>query len=229
MTQRCYFVTDQGSNVKSALTNFHRFPCAYHTIATVLRHTLQLDSLSRILPMDRNCPVMKFVDAIRTVFAMKSLVGYLKRSGLNNKLSTTIEQASKTRWNSTLVMLQSFVSTEKEVKSIIKIHEQEKRLTDIDVCVVADLIHFLKPFQDATKALEGELNPTIHQVYLWWSVLKTSMNVEPTDNQLITFIKSRGSYVLLQKFEMNIWHKLALFFNPKFKALVAFIVKKNLK
>ena len=35
-----YFVTDEGSNIKSALACYHWQPCACHRISTVLKHTL---------------------------------------------------------------------------------------------------------------------------------------------------------------------------------------------
>ena len=38
-----YFVADQGSNVRAALSRFHKIPCACHMIATVVRDNLPLD------------------------------------------------------------------------------------------------------------------------------------------------------------------------------------------
>ena len=50
-----YFVTDEGSNIKSALACYHRQPCACHRISTVLKHTLQLDKLSKsVHPISEN-------------------------------------------------------------------------------------------------------------------------------------------------------------------------------
>ena len=42
---------------------------------------------------------------------------------------------------------------------------QENRVCNINVTIVQTLINFLKPSEDATKALEGNLRPTIHRVY----------------------------------------------------------------
>ena len=44
---KIYFVTDNGSNIKSALADFNRLPCACHMLAVVLHHTLQLQSMSK--------------------------------------------------------------------------------------------------------------------------------------------------------------------------------------
>jgi len=104
-----YFVTDQGSNVKAALNSYHRLPCSCHMIATVLRHTLQLNRLSStILPMNESDDDMVHMRMLQSVInAAKSLVTYFKKSGLNNKLTKTLKQSNDTRWNSVLTMLQS--------------------------------------------------------------------------------------------------------------------------
>jgi len=50
MLENFVFVTDNGSNMVSALQNFHRLPCACHMLATVLTHTLPLHALSKTVP-----------------------------------------------------------------------------------------------------------------------------------------------------------------------------------
>ena len=37
-----FYVSDQGSNVQLALSNYQKIPCCCHMIATVLRHLLQV-------------------------------------------------------------------------------------------------------------------------------------------------------------------------------------------
>ena len=46
-----HFVTDEGDNIKSALACYHRLPCACHRISTVLKHTMQLDT---VYPMSKS-------------------------------------------------------------------------------------------------------------------------------------------------------------------------------
>ena len=98
------FVTDEGANMKAALTHYKRLPCACHMLATVLRHTLQLESLSKsILPLSPSDKEMQHVHAIQSTIAeVKNVVAYFKRSGLNNQLHISLKQANETRWNSTL-------------------------------------------------------------------------------------------------------------------------------
>ena len=41
MRNHFYFVTDQGSNIKAALSSdYHRLPCSCHCLATALKHAL---------------------------------------------------------------------------------------------------------------------------------------------------------------------------------------------
>ena len=89
-----YFVTDQGSNIKAALTSYHREPCACHMIATVLRHTLQLEHLStQVLPMQSNDELMSFLKVFqKNDVAAKSLATYFEKSALNNWLSSLLKQ-----------------------------------------------------------------------------------------------------------------------------------------
>ena len=216
-----YFVTDQGSNVKLALSIYHRIPCSCHIIATVLRHTLQLQALSStVLPMNESDDTMSFVRMLhRTIDAAKSLVAYFKKTGLNNKLSCSLKQCNATRWNSLLTLLQSLSKVYDEVKKVLHDANQENRLQNIDMIVVNALINFLMPFQDATLALESECHPTIHHVYQWNVKLKRSVQQSFIDPPFISFLKRRALCALNEKFLIFPIHKLALFLNPKFKSL----------
>jgi len=219
-----YFVTDEGSNVKLALSCYHRQPCVCHNISTVLKHTLQLDKLSKsVNPMQVGDPEMEFVELIRkTVNATKALATYCKKSSLNNKLSSSIKQCNETRWNSLLVMLKSLQKVEAEVKDLLKACGQLRRIDDIDFVLNDLLINFLEPFQEATLALEGDLYPTIHHVFQWFIKLKRSATRHATDLPVIGFLKQRATYSLEKKFNVTPLHKIAFMLNPKFKSMRAF-------
>ena len=224
LLNNAWFVTDEGSNMIAALSHYKRLPCSCHMLATVLRHVLQLESLSKtVLPLNPNDKVMQHVKAIQSAVAeVKSLVAYFKRSGLNNKLPTSLKQANDTRWNSTLLMLESYLKNVDDIKQILIVENQEKRLEHVDSITIKCLVDFLQPFLLATKQLEGDSKPTINYVYLWFSKLKRSMKSCVTDNDLLAFLKKRGLAALEKKFQIQDIHRLAFFLNPKFKALVPF-------
>ena len=223
------FVTDEGANMKAALTHYKRLTCACHMLATVLRHTLQLESLSKsILPLSPSDKEMRHVHAIQSTIAeFKNVVAYFKRSGLNNQLHISLKQANETRWNSTLLMLESYLKNAEDIKRILILEGQEKRFEQLDYVTVKCLVDFLQPFLLATKQLESDSKPTINYVYLWFSKLKRCLKPSVTDNALQAFLKERGLAALVQKFQIHLLHKLAFFLNPKFKALVPFSVEEK--
>ena len=221
MSKNMFFVTDQGSNIRLALSNYQRIPCACHIIATILRHLLQLDHLScTTLAMDSDSTGMLHVTAIRrTVTAIKELTTYMRRSRSN--LTAALKQSNETRWNSLFIMLESYIKLKDEVECVLKERGQLQRLVAIDNSIVMTLIAFLQPFKEATEYVEGDAYPTIHRVIMWKEKLLRCMTACPTDSGLLKFLKSRGIRCISEKFEISSIHMIALFLNPKFKSLVA--------
>ncbi|TWW53025.1 hypothetical protein D4764_0169960 [Takifugu flavidus] len=78
---RIVWVTDQGSNIVKALEPYKRLSCLDHVINTVLRHGLDKDALSADAP-----------DIGETITAAKSVVRFIKQSGLAAQLSKTVLQ-----------------------------------------------------------------------------------------------------------------------------------------
>ena len=75
------WVTDQGSNVISALRPYTRLDCQDHVYNTVLRHALDPSQLAQVAP-----------EVASTLQAAKSLVKYVKKSGIAALLSKTVSQ-----------------------------------------------------------------------------------------------------------------------------------------
>ena len=157
-----------------------------------------------------------------TVSLLKLLVAYFKRSGLNNKLSSALVQCCDTRWNSVFLMLQSLVKVYAEVQNVLTAEAQEQRLLNIDISVVKILINFLLPFYEATKDLEGDHYAIIHHVYQWFVKLQRCMQTALSDCPMVKFLRALGSFALKSKIEIVLFHKVGLFLNPKFKALLPF-------
>jgi len=76
-----YLVTDEGSNIKTALACYHRQLCVCHRISIVLKHTLQLDELSKsVHPMSKSDPLLIRVDMLKkTVNTTKASATYCKK------------------------------------------------------------------------------------------------------------------------------------------------------
>lgn len=152
------WVTDQGSNIKSALEGVTRINCAAHMLSNTLKHTFDTKFL---MGEDENCVTRPIINLIHT---SKTLIGYMKRTGDINKLSKTLVQEIDIRWNTRLIML---VSIEEQYEEIIKLYENEPhRFNNIDRTLLQKMIKFLKPFKMASDELEGDQYPTIHKVIL---------------------------------------------------------------
>ena len=146
MCNQLYFVTDQESNIRAVLSIFHNIPCACHMIATAMSNILPLDEQKEVSLLHNNDePLKAAVSSVVT--ACKSLVSYMKQSGFDNKLASTLNQANDTRWNSLLVILESIKKAKEELQNLLEsIHKQDK-FKKIDLNVVEVLVHFSKPFE----------------------------------------------------------------------------------
>lgn len=93
---RIVWVTDKGSNIIKALEPYKRLSGMDHLINTVLRHGLGTDALSENAP-----------DIGETISAAKTLVRYIKQSGLAAQLSKTVLQMGDTRFSTVYLTLKS--------------------------------------------------------------------------------------------------------------------------
>lgn len=131
--ERCIFTTDRGSNMIAALADVQRIDCIAHILNTVLRNTFD----------ERKC----CPDAVtRLLTASKSLVRYVKKTGLQNIIQGTLKQSVETRWNSTLLMIESLEKNFDDLQTAIKDHcpGESRRLAAIDHTLLTELIEFLK-------------------------------------------------------------------------------------
>lgn len=215
MSKHFFFVTDQGSNIQSALSigyGFSRIACACHCLATAVRHALP-DG-----PCDKGDSA-ELRNLLANITAVKSLVQCFKRSGLNAMLQKTLLQENNTRWNTMLMMLESVIGQKETIREFLKEKAEDQRIDTIDFSLLKDVVLVLKPLKEATKYLEGEKYPTIHRVYLWYNKLQQQLKPCQSDNPLIAQLKFRMAAFLKDKFQMTTIHKLALFLHPQYKML----------
>ena len=82
--QNVTFVTDRGSNIKSALKDYDRLDCAAHIINNIVLKMMK-DSSDLHLQL--------------TLKEARSVVKYVKKSEIQSMLETTLKAESPTRWN----------------------------------------------------------------------------------------------------------------------------------
>ena len=213
MAVHFYFVTDQGSNIKAALSGkYQRLACACHCLSTALKHALPGG------PGDQgNSEELKGLQ--QTVDEVKALVRYIKKSGLNATLKKSVVQENDTRWNSMLMMLESVIAQETQIKDALQRNGQGHRIEHIDFSLVKQFTAFLQPLKTATKLLEGDSYPTLQHIVLQREKLLQHARPQPLDSPLLTQLKCRLRDSLQTKFEVTGMHNLALFMHPAYKGL----------
>lgn len=222
MSAHFYFVTDQGSNIKAALSgNYQRLACACHCLATALKHALPGG------PGDKGMESEELQGLKNAIDEVKSLVRFIKKSGLNATLAKTVVQENDTRWNSTLMMLESVLAQETEIKTALEKHGDMYRVENIDFSLLKAFASFLQPLKIATKKLEGDSYPTLQDVVLQRE--KVIHHLKPTafEMPLVTQLKTRLLESLQTKFIMTDVHKLALFLHPEYKGLRKMAVEER--
>ena len=149
---KAVFTTDKGSNIVCALRDEERLDCVNHVLNRVLQHALEAKHAPQAI-----------TDLIT---ASKSLVHYVKINSLQDLLTKTLKQSCATRWNSTFYMLQSVLDAHDDLKKLFANHKPKElhRVTSISATLLSALVDLLTPFESATKACEGQKEPTLHLV-----------------------------------------------------------------
>lgn len=202
------WVTDQGANILKALEPYPHMSCIDHTINTALKHALDLEELKQEAP-----------EVGETIVAVKALVKYVKKSGINSTLSTTAKQMADTRFSSVFLTLQSVNAVYGELTERLTSRDESHRMDNISPEILSFLVDFLRPFHEAQKELEGDKYPTIQLVLIWYEKLTRHCEPDPSDTPYQATIRRRHLEWLERKIEITPLHKLALFLWPKFSQL----------
>ena len=142
------FLTDRGPNVKYGLiqVGFTRLNCYAHLIHNLVSCML---NWSGIKSMIQQCA---------------DLSSYVKSSGLNTKLKTSLKRHTTTRWNSTFIMIDAILTNFEDVYELLIIKQRLRNearaksykppdseisdlITSINPTVLKSLRTFLEPFK----------------------------------------------------------------------------------
>ena len=203
---RSYFVTDCGSNMKAALNENKRIDCAAHRLNTVLSGAWDLTMESEPSAEDFHS-------------AVKKLVKYAKKSDLMSKLSVTLKQEVKTRWNSLYVTLESISRVYDELLQYIAGTIALRYFASIDKILLEQMTAFLKNFKDMTDLVEGDKKPTLHNVVLvFYTILVICEPVED-DCEILKVFKVYIKKRTYEKIDLKWEHWIACFLDPATRGL----------
>lgn len=206
--RKIVWVTDQGSNILLALRPYQRLDCQDHIYNTVLRHALDVTALTT-----------DALDVAETLTAAKSLVRYVKQSGLAAQLSKTVLQMGETRFSTVYLTLNSVQGVYHELHEKLEARGEAARIENIAPDTLGFLVDLLKPFYEAQRELEGDKYPTLNLVCLWFERLKRHCQSQALDSPQQAAVRSRLSDWLPRKVLIHDLHKVATFLWPKFNQL----------
>jgi len=151
--EKVTYVTDEGSNMLTAFAGHNRLSCSAHNLSNVLKHMLNDKFLETDAPSVKTC-----------LQVGKSIVGYLKRSGLCNVLPHSVKSMIEVRWDSAFDMVFSVCDAFPYIMKICKDKKEEHRLDGWDGELMTELCEFLLEFKKVTKELQAKKVPTIQNV-----------------------------------------------------------------
>lgn len=132
------FVSDRGSNIVKALEKYRNLHCTAHLI-----HNVVTSMLTR-MPPDNSINVL--LESCRT------LIRYVKQSGLQGYYQLGLKKDNATRWNSTLRMLQSLRDCRSKtiLQEMLKDTDQLGMMDAINFEILNKLIAFLEVFEEVS-------------------------------------------------------------------------------
>ena len=196
-------VTVDNCSNNNILTN--RISCSAHCINLIVGY----------MCASNNLPTNEFSEMIKHI---KTLVTWVKRTGLNTTLTKTIKQSCVVRWNSVLTMLQSVSFVWEELTLHLSSSGNLKYLEPISKSLLDEAIILLLPFREATYELEADLHPTIHRVIYW--LTRIQRNLEPGSTcKEIEKVKEVGRKSLNKKWlgRLHDIHFAAILLDPRAK------------
>ncbi|XP_050296176.1 E3 SUMO-protein ligase ZBED1 isoform X1 [Anthonomus grandis grandis] len=211
-------VTDNGANVVKAISDLfgknRHLPCFAHTLDLVASKVIEEEDVKVIINK------------------VKTIVTYFKQSVVaadelriiqpaNNTLR--LIQSVPTRWNSTYLMLERFLSLcEYIVQILLKNSKAPTMLGASDVDTIKELLHILGPIKTVSEEVSGEQYVTASKIIPIINCLfKKIDSLSPLSKEVIALKKSTRDE-LLKRFgaiEQNLILAVSTILDPRFKKL----------
>lgn len=200
-------VTDRGSNMVAAFNQFNHIYCINHLLNNVVDKSIkQVDDVAELCNL------------------CSKVVKYFKKSGSNCSLDTSLKSFCPTRWNTMYYLLDSVEKNWLEIGNILQQKKELHKIENINISYIKGVVSVLKPFEEASKKLEGEKYATLHLVYPYINGLKNTCVVGNEDIDIIKRFKEALSDQIQSVVMPNltITHKIALFLFPPANKLLHF-------
>ncbi|CAI6371097.1 unnamed protein product [Macrosiphum euphorbiae] len=156
-----------GSSMRKMMVTFlrkERYVVHYMKLKQAMAHGVVVEKTYRVLEF-RQSPWLALIVGFfkRSEVGNRVLIDKQKQLGITQILK--VKQDVRTRWNSTLFMLERLVKLKEPLTiAIISLIEAPVNLDHDEWKVVEDIITLLKPFDSLTVELSAEQYPTISKV-----------------------------------------------------------------
>lgn len=206
-------VTDRGKNMVAAFKKDNdRLSCFAHLVNNVVQKCCKLSTVVSILT-----PV-------------KKTVRFMKVTGLNNKLDSSLKSFVKTRFNTNTEMLNSIYLNWDSVNDILSERNELQHLErseleppeNVEKEDVKMLIDFFGIFKNATDEIEQSKRPTLYLVWTWIIRFNEHLAINRSDSRLLKVLKTVASKYLKENFVFHNFFKIAVFLHPLCKGLQKF-------
>ena len=173
--------------------------CMGHTINLCMKSALNIEEIADILSSCKQL-VCHFKHSTVALVELK-----VQQTALNLPLHK-LQQECKTRWNSTLDMVERLIEQRWAISKVLsnnRITKTQDRKLDLNSeqwGILEELVVVLKPFKEATEIISGELYVTYSQIYPTVAKLKMAVTHDDTDSDCITQAKDKILMELNKRF-----------------------------
>ena len=204
-------VTDNAKNAKKAvrITEKDNQPCFAHTLNLIVTHSLEDDESAASDIHDVKQIALFFKQSVQATRELKKV--HEKNGSIFKKIKNDV----KTRWNSTFIMLQSYLPQHKEVKAVLCLLDKtDLVIKDVAIARLKKTMATLEPFFLATEELSCEKHTSISKVLTLIKMLNGS-TAHQTD-QLSTLLH-KYCHLYLGASEDRPLLRQASYLDPRYK------------
>lgn len=195
------FTTDRGKNIVKAMESYDRLSCFPHFIHNVVKNACKFDELTELTQ------------------TLTSTVKYMKISGLNNLLKTSLKSNVSTRFNSVCDLIGSVIRNWSELNEILVSQNESQRLENIELDTLKHIHAFLSEFKKWSDHCETSKKPSLYLVWPAIASIKQFLQSSDFDCNIITTMKRLSLQYIEKSFVLDKFHRTATFLHPNLKNL----------
>ena len=211
-------VTDNARNMINAINGMglRHFPCMGHTLQLGILKAFDVGPVKTALACVSNI-VSHFHRSSKATYSLK------EKQNLLGLKPHTLKSSCVTRWGSTYEMLARFIEQQQAICAVLLEDCGDHVLmpSATEFAVVEELVDILKPFNNATEILSGDIYPTLGIVQpVFHRFLNEVLSSKPGDKDFVKKVKDairQNLSTRYQEEEIETMLFVAMYLDPRFK------------